>query len=313
MRFPLSYFLLAALALAVFACGDGGKDKKPAKELDGPTYGTIKLMVDEGYKPVISSCIDVFDSLYDRAKLLPTYTGEAECVNALMRDSVEVIIISRKLVDAELAYFKGRGFTPPMTPIAHDALAFVFNLVNTDTVLTKDQVQQVLSGKISAWKDLNPASKLGNIQVVFDHPGSGTLRYVKDSILLGQPLVASASAVKTNEEVIEYVKKNKNAFGIISANWVSDTDDKGTQKFMREIRIAEVAKATGESGYGPYQAYMANGKYPYIRTVYIINAQARRGLGLGFATYLAQPGQRIFLKDGLLPANVVPRLIQVNK
>jgi phosphate transport system substrate-binding protein len=201
-----------------------------------------------------------------------------------------------------------------MTPIAHDAIAFVLNRSNTDTVLTQAQIQQIITGKATKWSQINPKSgSLGDIQVVFDNPLSGTLRYVKDSIANGQPITPNASALKTNEEVINYVQKNKSAIGIISANWISDTDDKGVQQFMKEIRIADIAAADGKEGYGPYQAYMAKGWYPYKRTVHVINAQARKGLGLGFASYLAGDGQRIFLKDGLLPANAVTRLIQVTR
>jgi phosphate transport system substrate-binding protein len=48
--------------------------------------------------------------------------------------------------------------------------------------------------------------------------------------------------------------------------------------------------------------------------VYIINAQARKGLGLGFASFLAgDSGQRIVLKDGLLPAQAPTRLIKATR
>ncbi|MFN0174184.1 MAG: PstS family phosphate ABC transporter substrate-binding protein [Saprospiraceae bacterium] len=284
---------------------------KTGKVLDTITTGEITIAVEEGYKPVISSCIDVFDSIYRTAKINPRYVSEGEAVNALIQDSVQVIIIGRKLAPKETEYFQSRGFTPPTTPIAYDALAIILHPENRDTVLTEQQVQSLLSGKTTAWKEINPKSLLGNIQLVFDNPMSGTLRYVQDSIIAGQELSKQASALKSNAEVIEYVSKNKSAIGIISANWISDTDDGGVQKFLREIKIADVAKETGKEGYGPYQAYLATGDYPYKRTVYIINAQARRnGLGAGFASYLAKDGQRIMLKDGLLPANAVTRLIK---
>ena len=284
---------------------------KSGKVLDTITTGEITIAVEEGYKPVIASCIDVFDSIYRTAKIIPHYVSEGEAVNALIQDSVQVIVIGRQLTIKEAEYFKSRGFSPPTTPIAHDALAFVLHPSNTDTVLTIQQVKDILVGKITAWKDVNPKSKLGPLQLVFDNPGSGTLRYVRDSVIAGQELSKQASALKKNEDVIEYVSKNKNAIGVISANWISDTDDGGVQKFMREIKIADVAKETGKEGYGPYQAFLATGDYPFKRTIYIINAQARRnGLGAGFASYLAKDGQRIMLKDGLLPANAVTRLIK---
>lgn len=296
----------------LFSC-DEQKDKS-GKVVDTPTTGSIRIMVDEGYKPIIESSIDVYDSIYRQAKIQPVYTSEGQAVDAIIRDSIQVIIITRKLTDAELKFFTQRGFTPPMTPIAHDAVAFILNPANKDTVFTVAQLHDILAGKTTKWSQLNPKSTLGDMNLVFDNPLSGTLRYVKDSILVGAPLSPKSSALQTNAEVIAYVSKNKNAIGIIAANWISDTDDRGVQQFRKEIRIADIAKTVGAEGYGPYQAYLATGDYPYKRTIYIINAQARKGLGLGFASFLAgDQGQRIVLKDGLLPAQAPTRLIKASR
>ncbi|MBC7775187.1 MAG: substrate-binding domain-containing protein [Phycisphaerae bacterium] len=305
-----NFLIINIVSLLWISCAE--RDKT-GKVLDTITTGEITIAVEDGYKPVISSCIDVFDSIYRSAKINPRYISEGEAVNALIQDSVQVIIIGRQLAAKETEYFQSRGFTPPTTPIAYDALAIILNPENHDTVLTMQQVHELLIGKTTTWKEINPKSALGNIQLVFDHPMSGTLRYVRDSVIAGQELSKQATALKKNADVIEYVSKNKNAVGIIAANWISDTDDGGVQKFMREIKIADVAKEAGKEGYGPYQAYLATGDYPYKRTIYIINAQARRnGLGAGFASYLAKDGQRIMLKDGLLPANAVTRLIKAS-
>lgn len=308
------FFYVTLLATAVYAC-DQPVNQKTGQPLDTITTGTLKIMVDEGYKPIIETSIDVFDSVYRLAKIEPVYTAEAEAVQALIRDSVQVIIITRQLSAEELTYFEARGFKPIMTPIAHDAVAFVVNPANRDTVFTVAQLRDILTGKASKWSQINPGSGLGDIRVVFDNPLSGTVRYCKDSIAGGAALPPGASALKTNEEVINYVSKQKNAIGIISANWISDTDDKGVQRFLSAIQLVDVAKEAGAEGYGPYQAYLAQGWYPFKRTVYIINAQARRnGLGQGFASFLAgSDGQRIVMKDGLLPAQIQPRIVKVQR
>lgn len=306
------FICLLLLVLYLQSC-EQEKDKS-GKVVDTPTTGNIRIMVDEGYKPIVESSIDVFDSIYSQATIKAIYLSEGEAVNALLRDSIQVIIITRKLTDNELKFFQQRGFTPPMTPIAHDAVAFILNPANADTVLTTAQLHNILSGKTTKWNQLNPKSTLGDVRLVFDNPLSGTLTYVKDSILMGAALATSASALNTNAEVIEYVGKNKNAIGVIAANWISDTDDRGVQKFRKEIRIADIASKVGVEGYGPYQAFLATGDYPYKRTIYIINAQARKGLGLGFASFLAgDQGQRIVLKDGLLPAQAPTRLIKATR
>lgn len=307
----LHKILFVLVLCALVACEK--KDKK-GNVLDTPTTGTLRIMVDEGYKPIIETSIDVFDSVYRRAHIVPTYTSEGEAVAALLRDSVQLIVITRKLNSDELARFQSRGFEPKTTPIAHDALAFILHPSNLDTVLTTDQLRDIISGKAQDWKQVNPQSKLGKVVMVFDNPSSGTVRYAKDSIGGVADLPVNASALNTNAEVINYVANQPGAIGIIGANWISDTDDKGVQKFRQEIRIVDVARAVGKEGFGPYQAYLATGDYPFKRTVYVINSQARQGLGLGFSAYLAGgDGQRIVLKDGLLPAQMPPRLIKASR
>lgn len=304
--------ILLALGITFFACGEE-KDNK-GRVLDTPTTGSIKIMVDEGYKPIIETSIDVFDSVYSRSKITAIYTSEAEAVQALIRDSIQVIVITRTLTPEELSFFQARGFTPKITPIAHEAVAFLVNPANKDTAFTIAQMRDIMSGKVTKWRQHNPKNGLGDIRVVFDNALSGTVRYVKDSLCGGGDLTPNASALKSNEEVIKYVAKSKNAIGIISSNWVSDTDDKGVQKFRSEIKMADIAKVAGEEAWGPYQAYLATGYYPFRRTVYIINAQARPGLGLGFASFLAgSDGQRIVLKDGLLPAAIPPRVVKPSR
>ncbi len=306
--------LLPAIVLCTLFAACGEKTDKSGKVLDTPTTGTLTIMADEGYQPIIASSIEVFNATYRRAKISAIYTSEGEAVNNILKDSTQVIIITRTFTDNELKFFKQRGFEPKVTPIAYDAVAFIVHPSNNDSIFTVQQMRDILQGKITKWSEFNPKSKLGNMLLVFDNPLSGTVRYAKDSIGGGTPLPANASALKTNEEVINYVAKTPGAIGIIGANWISDTDDKGVQKFLRDVRLADIAKEDGAEGFGPYQAYLATGDYPFKRTVYIINAQARAGLGLGFASYLAGPdGQRIVLKDGLLPAQAPTRLIQVSK
>ncbi len=309
-RVPLS--LLLTFALAFVSCEQRSKD---GRVLDTPTSGELRIWVDEAYQPVIASALDVFDTLYPRTNVQAEYVAEGEALMALVRDSVQVIIIGRALTEEEIdTHFKPRGFRPAMTLIAYDAVAFIVHPENKDTLLTHEQVRQIVTGQKKRWRDINPRSSLGDITLVFDHPLSGTVRYVRDTIGGGQPLPDNAFALKKNAEVIEYVAKNKNALGIIGANWISDTDDKGVQSFLQEIKLVDIAPETGKEGFGPYQAYLATGQYPYRRQVYVINAQARTGLGLGVAAFLASdPGQRIIQKDGLLAANAPIRLIQLKR
>jgi phosphate transport system substrate-binding protein len=304
-----SIFVILFISLYCAACEE---PKVNGVVLDTPTSGHLKLMVDEGYQPVISSVLDVYDSVYSRTSFDAKYVPEGDAVRALLDDSIEVIIIPRPLKDEETAFFKSQGYIPRVNLVAYDAVAFVVNPANRDTLLTHDQVVGILKGEITQWNQINPRSGAGKISVVFDNANSSTVRYCRDSIAGGAPLPANASALNKNEEVIDYVGKNKGAIGIISANWISDSDDKGVQRFLENIELVDIAPAPGKEGYGPYQAYLATQKYPYRRGMYLINCQARAGLGLGLANFLiSDPGQRIMMKEGLFPTSVPIRVIQV--
>lgn len=308
----LNFILLFNAVAAVFGCGDTASN---TTETDTPTSGRISMAVDEGYRPVIEAELDVFDSIYRQAKIDAKYVPENIAVKMLLDDSLEVAILSRRLNEEEEKYFQSRGFTPKWTKLAWDALAVIINPANRDTLLTVEQVKDILSGKTTKWGQINSKSTLGSIQICFDNPNSGLVRYAKDSILRGAELAPQVFAVKNNPEVIKYVSENKGAIGIIGLNWISDTDDTGVQNFRKNIRLAEISRGAGQEGYQPYQAYLARGNYPFRRSVYCINAQGRaRGLGTGISAFIAsQRGQLIILKSGLLPANAPLRLIEVKK
>jgi phosphate transport system substrate-binding protein len=313
MKHLLKTSLFIATFLILGACNE--PTNSSGKKLDTPTTGHIQIMVDEGYRSIVASAIDVFDTIYRQASIEAIYTSEGDALNNLFKDSVQVVVISRDLTQEEIdKFYTPRGFKPAMTPIAYDAVAFILNPENTDSVVTKEQLKKIMTGEFKSWKEINPSSKLGAITVVFDNPLSGTVRYVRDSIAHTEKLPDFASALETNEEVIDYVAKNKNAIGIINANVISDTDDKGAQSFLKQIRLWNIAEKPGDEAFGPYQAYLATNQYPYKRTVYVINAQPRKGLGLGFASFMAGPaGQTIVHKDGLLSANAVTRLIEIQR
>jgi phosphate transport system substrate-binding protein len=68
------------------------------------------------------------------------------------------------------------------------------------------------------------------------------------------------------------------------------------------MSVSKVHPATATSGRKPYQYYIYNDEYPFIRTVYALVNDPRQGLPWGFAHFIEGPkGQRIVMKTGLLP------------
>lgn len=304
--------LCMAILLTLVSCRQGGKSSD-----DGQTLysGEIKIAVDESFKPIIEEELQVYHALTPEATITPIYCSEVEAVKLLMDDSVRLAIANRTLTDGETAYFNARKFFPESIRMAVSGIALITNKQNKDSLITVSQFRDILTGKVTEWKELYPESELGKIQVVFDNPNSGTIHYAIDSICRGAELSPKLTAEKSNEAVISHVAATPNAIGVIGANWIGNSADTTRLSFNESVRVMAVSaagKATVENSFKPYQAYLALWEYPLTHNVYILINDPRGALPTGLMTFLTSDrGQRIILKSGIVPATQPVRLVNV--
>jgi phosphate transport system substrate-binding protein len=231
-----------------------------------------------------------------------------------MNDSVKVIVTSKKLTDYQVQHLRESQIVARTTTFAYDALALVTNKTNADTLLNYGVVKDIFLGKIKKWNEIDPKSKLGDIQIIFDNTKSGNIRYFKDLFEIKDTLPENFFAVKSNPEVIDFVSRNKNALGIVSVNWISDKDDAQSMSFLKKINVLAVSQPYLNDGsyYRPYQGSIYDKSYPFVREIYLISRETFAGLGSGFINWAcAEQGQRIVLKSGLVPATMPIRLVQI--
>ncbi len=303
----MRYFHAALCVLVISAaCGDKDKSGKP---VDTPTYGSIKIAVDESLKPLIDAEIGAFQGIYQSAFIAATYTSEAEAVELLLIDSVRMIVITRELTPEEEDALKAQKITSRDLVIAHEGIALIMNQASRDSLLSVEQIHDIFSGKISKWNQLFKGASTDSLKIVFDNPSSGILRHLKDTLDIIE-FPSNCFAVNNNPSVVEYVSKNKNAIGLIGVSWISDTDDSTSDVFLNSIRVVGIK--IDSTYYKPYQAYIAQHKYPFSRKVIIVSREARTGLGTGFTSFVASDkGQRIVLKAGLVPATMPIRIVEI--
>ena len=300
------------LLLALSAC----RSKSKEGQTDTYSSGVIAIAAEESFEPIIQEEIDVFESLYPLAGIVPRYTTEVEAINLLLKDSVRLAIATRTLTEEEMNSFHSRKFYPREIKLATDALALIVNRANPDSLLSVRDFRRILTGEAKSWKQVNPRSGLKEIQVVFDNKNSSTVRFAMDSVCGGKPLATeNVSALNTNQQVIDFVAKNPEAIGVIGVNWLGNRSDTTNLSFKEEIRVMAVSAedvATPENCYKPYQAYLYYGNYPLARPIYAILNDPRNGLPWGFTSFMtSDKGQRIILKSGLVPATQPVRIVHV--
>ena len=304
---------LAVTAFVLSSCGS----KPASKFTDTPTSGTTIISVDETFQPIIDAEIAVFESIYPQAGILVRYGDEISTFTLLLRDSVRAAIATRPLTARERESFESRKLFPKETKIATDGVAIIVNRANKDTLFSMQTLRDIFTGKITKWKELNPASTLGDIKVMFDNPQSSTVRFVIDSVCRGETLSAALRSQIRNADVVGYVAENPHALGIVGVSWVSNRRDTLCMGFLDRVSVAGISRAkiaTRYNSYQPYQAYIATGQYPLKRDVYVLLTEPRSGLASGFTSFLASDrGQRIILKSGIMPATQPVRLVQLRE
>lgn len=306
--------LIVLAAAVIFTCLSACHNpmgKQPITE--APTRGNIKISVDESFQLLFDTQLYTFQSLYENAVITPAYKPESDVFTDFMNDTVRTVVMTRDLTQQEKDYLLTQKIIVRTTKVARDALALIINPANIDSLLLEKQLAEILQGKISTWNQLNPKSASNPINVVFDNNKSGNVRYFRERFNITGNFPPNCFAVNSNQEVINYVAKNRNALGIISVNWISDAHDSLTIEFKKSVRIVEVG--TESTGYcKPYQGYIAEGSYPFCRDVFMVSRETFSGLGTGFASFVAgDQGQRIVRLSGLVPATMPIRLIEIKK
>jgi len=307
----LQLLSLAVMLLAVSACQSKPKDGLT----DTYTSGVIAIAADESFQPIVQEEVDVFEGLFPLAGIVPRYVTEVEAVSLETGARRFGQTRGPTWTPEEMNSFNSRKFFPQEIKIATDGLALITNRENPDTLITVNEIRSILTGKVTQWKEIYPASRLKDIRLVFDNKNSSTVRFAVDSICKGAPLSDQVKALKTNREVIDFVSKTPDAIGIIGVNWLSDRNDSTGLSFSKEVRVMSVSaadKATPENSFKPYQAYLFYGDYPLARSIYALLNDPRSALPWGFASFLASDrGQRIILKSGLVPATQQVRVVNI--
>ena len=317
-------FIVAASAMMMLSC-----DRH--KPTDSSTSGITTLICDATIKNVISQEVDVFEFTYPKASIMTWYTDEHSAIDSLVTMKSSLIITARQLTDKQKEYLKSQNRNVRTQQIAVDAIAIIVNPANNIDELSIGELREIMTGKAERWDDVFP-SKLGKIQVVFDHAGSSTVKYVTDSLLRGEKFTSEVYACENSEEVFREVEKRKNAIGVIGVSWITadlenaDTDNRTMQEkvadlqkndttaidFTSRIKVLKIRRDNCPTAYKPYQLYIYEGNYPLYRRIYVTTTAPNGSLAHGFYSFLTGfIGQKIILGTGVMPAVVHPRMVSL--
>ncbi|MCL2327667.1 MAG: substrate-binding domain-containing protein [Bacteroidetes bacterium] len=294
----MKHILIIALSVMFFAACH----EKPKGPTDTLTSGEIQLAAADNFQNLINAAVRAFHAHYPQAFVFPLFVPETEAIQLLIDDSVRIAITTRDLTDAERQKLtKNRVVRKYL--FAFEGIAIVGNKASTDTLLTVAQLKKILLGEITDWKQINPKSNAGTIQVLFDNQKASVLNYLTDSLLQGNKNVSpNLYAAKGIDDLRERIAAMPNAIAIVGLNQLGNETTNVYKEFMAKTRFVWIAKDETAKPALPYAGDLHKDNYPLWRPIYILLSELRNGLPKGFGYFLTdEVGQKIVLKAGLMP------------
>ena len=294
----MKHLSLILLLFVFIACKRNAKKENAVTETR--TSGNVKILVDESFSRVLADQIEVFNTDYPNATFKLVEGNENKIIPTFLNDSIRVVILSRMLRPEEDKMYRNRSIVPKTSRFAIDGIALITNAANIDTNITVKEVIEILKGTATSGK-----------QLVFDNAYSSTLRYFKDLAGIKELPKKGVYTLENNNDVIKYVADKQGFIGVVGVNWLISNNQEMSESIAK-VKVMGLKNLPGKNGdsafYKPDQKNLISGIYPFLRNIYIINAEGREGLGTGFANWLvSQRGQLIVLKSGLGPHKMMPR------
>ncbi|MCX7927839.1 MAG: phosphate ABC transporter substrate-binding protein [Candidatus Omnitrophica bacterium] len=206
--------------------------------------------------------------------------GSGVGITSLIAGTCDIANSSRPIKDSELEKAISRGKEPKAHVIAMDGIAVIVNSANPITGLSKQQLKDIYTGKISYWSEVGGPSE--KIVVVSRDSASGTFEAFGDLALDKQKVRKDALMEASNQAVASVVAKTPGAIGYVGLAYIG--------KGVKAIEI---------DGVMPTKSTVVSKKYRLSRPLFMYTNGKPTGLAKEFIDFILSPeGQKLVDEEG---------------
>ena len=234
--------------------------------------------------PIAQAAAEAFMAKYE-GDISVRGGGSGVGVASLLDKKCDICDSSRPISDAELRTAAGRGVDVKANVIAMDGICVIVNPGNKIEELSKQQIIDIFTGKISNW------SKLGSdnqpIVVVSRDSASGTFEAFGVLALKGAKVRADALMQASNKAIADIIAKTSGAIGYVGLGYVTES--------IKSVKIG---------GISANKKTVLSGKYPYSRPLLMYTNGPAKGLAKDLIDFiLSKEGQKIVEEQGFVALN----------
>jgi len=240
---------------------------------------TITIAGGTAHIPTMKEVAKKIQSVNDKIKIAIAGGGSGVGIKKVSAGLVDIGNAGRKATKEEIE--KGNL---KLHKWAIDGIAVVVNNDNNVSNLTKEQVKDIFSGKITNWKALGGTDN--KINIYTRDKASGTRKVFSKKLLDKEPILKDAILVNSNGAMKRAIAQDKNSIGFMSAGFIDNT--------LKGVSINNIA---------PTAKNIKDGKYKYVRGLYSITKGEPQGVVKDFIDYLYSEDvqKNIVAKKGFIP------------
>lgn len=223
------------------------------------------------------------------SSIMVTGGGSGVGIAALENKTTDIAQSSRSLKLDEKLKLKEKGIKFTEVIIAYDALAVIVHPTNKVSQLTREQLDQIYTGKVTNWKQVGGADM--KIVVYSRETSSGTYEFFKEHVMGNKNFAGSALLMPATGAVVQSVSQTKGAIGYVGLAYLEKT-----------IKPIKVSYNQGKTYVAPSVAAAKNKTYPISRPLYYYYLISVEKTVSPFIKFVLSPaGQQLVLKSGYVP------------
>jgi phosphate transport system substrate-binding protein len=277
--------LFLALVLTGFSCGNPDKtaETKPAEKKSFTIKGSDTML------PLSQQEAENFMKGDSSTTISVVGGGSGVGISALIDGTTDLAMSSRDMKMDEKLKLDEKKVKLVETVVGFDALSVVVNPANKVTQLTREQLEDIFTGKIKNWKEVGGANE--KIVVYSRESSSGTYEFFKEHVMSKKNYASTVLSMASTGAIIQSVAQTTGAIGYVGMAYADNS-----------VKTLGVSYDQGKTFVMPSRATAMDKTYPVSRPLYYFYDESKAALVKLYVDYvLSEAGQKVLADVGYVP------------
>lgn len=277
-------FIFAAVFLA--ACGDSSDSSN-----QDAASNALSVKGSDTVLPLTQKEAEEFMKAHPGVAITVVGGGSGTGITALMDGSTDICMSSRDMKTSERMSFTEKNLDIQEVVIGFDAISVIVHPENPVSQLTREQLEDIFTGKVVNWKEVGGAD--APIIAYSRESSSGTYEFFKEHVMDKKNYASSVLNMPATGAIVQSVSQTSGAIGYIGLGYLTPG-----------VKALSVSYDGGQVYAAPSVEGAKDKSYPIARPLYYFYDAAKKDQVSDFIAYILSPeGQAHVAEIGYVPVN----------